>query len=157
MCRRKKERAIRRDIADAQSFAQAQNSKTRISGFDGTARQRRELMRDDKEEREEDEDPRSLAIDQALSKAQLRMMLQQRRLKSARLEMIECLREQQKIQAEMRLLREQLLKKGEKEVAAGASKAEVACCQRRGSMLLCRSLSHSTALGTLGQQAPCFM
>ena len=34
----------------------------------------------------------------AIDKAQVRMQMQQRRLKSARLEMIECLREQQTIQ-----------------------------------------------------------
>ena len=41
------------------------------------------------------------------------MMMQRRRLKAARLEMLDCLREQQQIQAEMRVLREQLLSREE--------------------------------------------
>ena len=44
-------------------------------------------------------------IEAAMTQTQMRMLMQQQRLRSARLEVIECLTEQQKIEAEMRALR----------------------------------------------------
>ncbi|EKX46636.1 hypothetical protein GUITHDRAFT_138024 [Guillardia theta CCMP2712] len=93
--RRKKELAVKRELTEAKKFAQIQ-AKTlhhdRSSDMSGSG------LRD-----------RGDSYDQetknAIHKAQMRLFLQQRRLKSARLEMIECLREQQKIQTEMNHLR----------------------------------------------------
>jgi hypothetical protein len=89
--RKKKERAVRRNIADAQIFAMLQDDPSRppARGEGGSSEK---TDADAREERERQE------LDMAIDKAQVRMQMQQRRLKSARLEMIECLREQQTIQ-----------------------------------------------------------
>jgi hypothetical protein len=52
-------------------------------------------------------------IEAAMKQTQMRMLMQQQRLRSARLEVIECLTEQQKIEAEMRALRSLVAKGGQ--------------------------------------------
>ena len=89
--RKKKERAVRRNIADAQIFAMLQDDPSRPPAR-GEGGGSEKTDADAREERERQE------LDMAIDKAQVRMQMQQRRLKSARLEMIECLREQQTIQ-----------------------------------------------------------
>eukprot|EP00960_Hanusia_phi_P048990 759292-Hanusia_phi.AAC.1 len=93
--RRKKELAVKRELTEAKKFAQIQ-AKTLYHDRDSDLSGLGTRERSESYEQE---------TKNAIHKAQLRLFMQQRRLKSARLEMIECLREQQKIQAEMNHLR----------------------------------------------------
>jgi hypothetical protein len=79
--RRKKERAVRRDLAEAQSFALAQDSRERAAGASRPANSRRDVGREERDEdlsRSEWDDAEDGAIDEALSKAQviISMLLQ---------------------------------------------------------------------------------
>ena len=72
--RRKKERAVRRDLAEAQSFALVQDSRERAAGAFRLTNNRHELGREERGQdlpRSEWEDGEGGVIDEALGKAQV--------------------------------------------------------------------------------------